>query len=955
MDEETQIPNADELEWLETNNFLPDYEEEEDFSGNADEDGFPVNEDEIGGHDGVLPIFTALPHPEECQILRKRIRPEESNSENLGEMVLEEQNVRKRIALDILDKEQDEDWLRYSPPPPEATDVHIASESDHLMSEVRVEEKTLSKFAVDIEGDCMPVTGQCGDRVYAKLQLKTIAGEDRKKLRIKNPKDGLLSEPISALISKLDCEAFAKGFEENENSTCHQDDPVVPITSEKLWVEKYAPYSFTELLSDEQTNREVLTWLKQWDSCVFGSQIRSTNDDVLSDLRRHSSNVQHQKSSDRKTFLGNDKGASFSLQYMKSSNALNIKSEDSNVVLKSCIKKDMVDHPPEHKVLLLCGPPGLGKTTLAHVAAKHCGYRVVEINASDDRSSSALESKILDAVQMNSVTSDSKPKCLVIDEIDGALEGKGAVEVILKMVAADNKANSEKGNAIKQPLSEKPSSKRGKKSASLLRPIICICNDLYAPALRPMRQIAKVHMFVQPTINRVVNRLKYICKKEGLKTNSIALAALAEYTECDIRSCLNTLQFLNRKKETLNILEVGSQVIGQKDISRSCIDIWKKIFQKTKSKREKRLSRTLNGQDDFEFMYSLLSSRGDYDLIMDGIHENYVKLSYIDPMMTKIVRCLDALGISDSLHQYVMRTQKMALHAYQPPIAITISRLIALVEKPNIEWPKSLQRFRAMNIERKDLFKLWQSKISPTISRHLSSEYFVKDFISLFLRILAPPTLRPVAAHLFSEREKDDVDQLVDTMFSYFITYKNSKPENSRGPHNHVTVNDAPILILEPPIDDFTNFKDSQPTNFGFSPAMKQILLHEVERHRIRSSNLIDPHDTQASTTANSAMSHKITPKPASAGGSGEPGLTFPKRQKENENKHSNSKINKHVSSASFFDRFRQGGSIDSKSKAGNMQKAATAERDSRPFLFKFNEGFTNAVKRSVKVRELLI
>ena len=34
---------------------------------------------------------------------------------------------------------------------------------------------------------------------------------------------------------------------------------------------------------------------------------------------------------------------------------------------------------------LLYGPPGLGKTTLAHVVANHAGYKVVEINASDDR------------------------------------------------------------------------------------------------------------------------------------------------------------------------------------------------------------------------------------------------------------------------------------------------------------------------------------------------------------------------------------------------------------------------------------------------------------------------------------------------------------------------------------------------------------------------------------------
>ncbi len=36
---------------------------------------------------------------------------------------------------------------------------------------------------------------------------------------------------------------------------------------------------------------------------------------------------------------------------------------------------------PFHKVLLLAGPPGCGKTTLAHIAAAHCGYRALEINA----------------------------------------------------------------------------------------------------------------------------------------------------------------------------------------------------------------------------------------------------------------------------------------------------------------------------------------------------------------------------------------------------------------------------------------------------------------------------------------------------------------------------------------------------------------------------------------------
>jgi len=37
----------------------------------------------------------------------------------------------------------------------------------------------------------------------------------------------------------------------------------------------------------------------------------------------------------------------------------------------------------------------MGKTTLAHVLANHCGYRPYEINASDDRSVTVLRERLV--------------------------------------------------------------------------------------------------------------------------------------------------------------------------------------------------------------------------------------------------------------------------------------------------------------------------------------------------------------------------------------------------------------------------------------------------------------------------------------------------------------------------------------------------------------------------------
>lgn len=49
--------------------------------------------------------------------------------------------------------------------------------------------------------------------------------------------------------------------------------PSAPVGESTLWVEKYRPKKYLDLLSDETTNRSLLSWLKMWDKVVFNKYV----------------------------------------------------------------------------------------------------------------------------------------------------------------------------------------------------------------------------------------------------------------------------------------------------------------------------------------------------------------------------------------------------------------------------------------------------------------------------------------------------------------------------------------------------------------------------------------------------------------------------------------------------------------------------------------------------------
>jgi chromosome transmission fidelity protein 18 len=125
------------------------------------------------------------------------------------------------------------------------------------------------------------------------------------------------------------------------------------------------------------------------------------------------------------------------------------------------------------------------QTTLAHIVAKHCGYTPVEVNASDDRSPEKLKELIHNATQNATLLAQARPNCVILDEIDGIDGSRNALDVLTAIVKAPLKAGTTTSGG------------KATKSATfpLTRPLICICNDQYAPALRDLIKLADVFVF----------------------------------------------------------------------------------------------------------------------------------------------------------------------------------------------------------------------------------------------------------------------------------------------------------------------------------------------------------------------------------------------------------------------------------------------------------------------------
>ena len=167
---------------------------------------------------------------------------------------------------------------------------------------------------------------------------------------------------------------------------------------------------------------------------------------------------------------------------------------------------------PGAKALLLIGPPGTGKTTLATLLAKESGMNLVELNASDTRTKDKLDKKIGEAIRTVSLFGERS--LIFLDEVDGLLgrSDYGGVEFIKDAVKATQ------------------------------NPIIMAANDQDADEIKKLSSVCIALVFRPPPPREVEVYIRRIAELEGKQVSDDEIAAAVTVAEGDLRQAINSLQ-----------------------------------------------------------------------------------------------------------------------------------------------------------------------------------------------------------------------------------------------------------------------------------------------------------------------------------------------------------------------------------------------------------------------------
>jgi len=322
-------------------------------------------------------------------------------------------------------------------------------------------------------------------------------------------------------------------------------------------------------------------------------------------------------------------------------------------IIKEWMKSYKKDPKYTKKILLLSGPPGTGKSTLANILLKEFGYRVIEYNASELRGMNSIQEVLTNTLTYRNVVNmfknNNSPVGVILDEIDTLSDsrgsGKNGLKYLLDLIKKNDKTvkrNKKKKNKTDEQMNIKS-------------PIVCTYNEFKNKKLTILKKFS-ININIKKISNMMLEKVvDKIAKNEGFTIDFDAKIILMNHAMGDIRRLINLLYYIfikNKNNITLEDVELIIKNFKKKDVSMELYDSTKYLLNN---------KTCIDKSIELYFHDTMLLPL----MIYDNFHKVILTKKKIDKNDTEIIgNILDCVSNYDKIQNYLIKNQKYDLSKY---------------------------------------------------------------------------------------------------------------------------------------------------------------------------------------------------------------------------------------------------------------------------------------------------